>query len=163
VNSKFIRNGNNAAAGGRHRRRKPRNLLYSTWCFPASDFSVAVKAYAKFCRESFARTGYRCDLPATGYRISQDTSALLSPSFDEPLIALQTLSTQTRGWDDFVLDLSEFAENWGGTPLFNQTVATQVPYVSQTYGGRMEFFRKIRRQLDPEGRLLNPYLARYFK
>ena len=163
VNSKFIRNGNNAAAGGRHRRRKPRNLLYSTWCFPASDFSVAVKAYAKFCRESFARTGYRCDLPATGYRISQDTSSLLSPSFDEPLIALQTLSTQTRGWDDFVLDLSEFAENWGGTPLFNQTVATQAPYVSQTYGGRMEFFRKIRRQLDPAGRLLNPYLARYFK
>jgi len=163
VNSKLVRNGNNVAAGGRRRRRRPGNFLYSTWCFPASDFSVVVKAYARFCRETFARTAYRCDLPAAGYRVAQDNSALLSPSFDEPLIALQTISTQKRGWDDFVLDLSEFAENWGGIPLFNQTVATRPAYISDTYGGRMEFFRKIRRQLDPDNRLLNPYLARYFR
>jgi FAD/FMN-containing dehydrogenase len=163
VNSKLVRNGNNATAGGRHRRRKPSKLLYSTWCFPASDFSVIVKAYARFCRETFARTGYRCDMPAVGYRVAQDNSALLSPSFDEPLIALQTISTQRRGWEDFVLDLSEFAENWAGTPTFSQTVSTRAAYVSQTYSGRMEFFRKIRRQLDPGGRFLNPYLARYFK
>ncbi len=163
VNSKLLRNGNNAAAGGRHRRRKPGNLLYSTWCFPASDFSVVVKAYARFCRETFAHTAYRCDLPAVGYRIARDNSALLSPSFDEPLIALQTTSTQKRGWEGFALDLSEFAENWGGTPLFNQTLSTRDAYVSQTYGGRMDFFRKIRRQLDPDNRLLNPYLARYFQ
>ena len=162
VNSKLVRNGNNAAAGGRHRRRKPSNLLYSTWCFPASDFSVVVKAYAKFCRETFAHTAYRCDLPAVGYRVARDNFALLSPSFDEPLIALQTTSTQKRGWEGFVLDLSEFAENWGGIPLFNQTLSPRDAYVSQTYGGRMDFFRKIRRQLDPDNRLLNPYLARYF-
>jgi len=163
LNSKLVRNGNNVTAGGRHRRRKPSNLLYATWCFPASDFSVVVKAYARFCRETFARTAYRCDLPAVGYRVAQDNSALLSPSFDEPQIALQTISTQKRGWDDFILYLSEFAENWGGTPLFNQTPSTRDAYVSQTYSGRMEFFKKIRRQLDPEDRLLNPYLARYFK
>jgi FAD/FMN-containing dehydrogenase len=163
LNSKLVRNGNNVHAGGRHRRRKPSKLLYSTWCFPASDFSVVVKAYARFCRETFARTAYRCDMPAVGYRVAQDNSALLSPSFDEPLIALQTISTQKRGWEDFMLDLSEFAENWGGTPLFNQTPSTRDAYVAQTYGGRMEFFKKIRRQLDPDDRLLNPYLARYFK
>ena len=163
LNSRLVNNGNNAAASGRHRRRKTNNLLYSTWCFPASDFSVVVKAYARFCRETFARTAYRCDLPATGYRVARDNSALLSPSFDEPLIALQTISTQKQGWDSFALDLAEFAEKWGGTPLFNQTAAARPAYVSQTYSGRMEFFRKIRRQLDPDNRLLNPYLARYFK
>jgi len=163
VNSRLVKKGNNATASGRHRRRKPGNLMYSTWCFPASDFSVVVKAYARFCRETFARTAYRCDLPAAGYRVARDNCALLSPSFDEPLIALQTISTQKRGWDDFVLDLAEFAENWGGTPLFNQTVAARPAYVSQTYSGRMEFFRKIRRQLDSDNRLLNPYLARFFK
>lgn len=162
VNSKLVRNGNNVTAGGQHRRRKPSNLLYSTWCFPASDFSVVVKAYAKFCRETFAHTAYRCDLPAVGYRVARDSSALLSPSFDEPLIALQTTSTQRRGWEGFALDLSEFAENWSGTPLFNQTLSPRDAYVSQAYGGRMEFFKKIRRQLDPDNRLLNPYLARYF-
>ena len=163
VNSRLVRNGNNVTAGGRHRRRKPSNLLYSTWCFPASDFSVVVKAYARFCRETFAQTAYRCDLPAVGYRVAQDNLALLSPSFDEPLIALQTVSTQKHGWDSFMMDLSEFAENWGGTPLFNQSLATRDAYVSQTYSGRMEFFKKLRRQLDPENRFLNPYLARYFK
>ena len=162
VNTRLLRKGNNVAAGGRHKRRKPSSLLYSTWCFPASEFSIVVKAYARFCREQFARTAYRCDMPAVGYRVAMDNSALLSPSFDEPLIALQTLSTQSRGWDNFVLDLSEFAESWGGTPIFNQTLATRSEYVSQTYSGRMEFFRKIRRQLDPHNRLLNPYLARYF-
>lgn len=162
VNTRLLRKGNNVAAGGRHKRRKPSSLLYSTWCFPASEFSIVVKAYARFCREQFARTAYRCDMPAVGYRVAMDNSALLSPSFDEPLIALQTLSTQRRGWDDFVLDLSDFAESWGGTPIFNQTLATRSDYVSQTYHGRMEFFRKIRRQLDPHNRLLNPYLARYF-
>ena len=163
VNSKLLRNGNNVTAGGRHKRRKPNKLLYSTWCFPASDFSVVVKAYARFCRETFAQSAYRCDMPAVGYRVARDNSALLSPSFDEPLIALQTTSTQRRGWEDFVMDLSEFAENWSGTPVFNQTVSTRPAYVSQTYSGRMEFFRKIRRQLDPDDRFLNPYLARYFK
>jgi FAD binding domain/D-arabinono-1,4-lactone oxidase len=163
VNSMPVGNGNNAAAGGRHRRRKPSNLLYSTWCFPASDFSVVVKAYAKFCRETFAHTAYRCDLPAVGYRVARDNAALLSPSFEEPLIALQTTSTQKRGWDGFALDLSEFAESWGGIALFNQTLAPSDTYVSQSYGGRLEFFKKIRRQLDPDGRLLNSYLARYFK
>ena len=71
VNAMPVRNGNNVAAGGRHRRRKSSNLLYSTWCFPASDFSVVVKAYAKFCRETFAHTAYRCDLPAVGYGLQE--------------------------------------------------------------------------------------------
>ena len=163
VNSRLVKNGNNVTASGRHRRRKPRNLLYSTWCFPASDFSLIAKAYARFCRETFATTAYRCDMPAVGYRIARDSSALLSPSFDEPLIALQTVSTASRGWEGFVLDLAEFAESWGGTPLFNQSLATRAEYVSQTYNGRIEFFRKIRQQLDPDDRLLNPFLARYFK
>jgi len=163
VNSRLVKNGNNVAAGGGHGRKKPSSLMSSTWCFPASDFSVIVKAYARFCREKFAQTAYRCDMPAVGYRVAQDNSALLSPSFDEPLIALQTISTQRQGWDDFVLDLSDFAENWGGTPTFNQTLGTRAEYVSQTYGGRLEFFKKIRRQLDPHNRLLNPYLERYFR
>ena len=33
------------------------------------------------------------------------------------MISLTTASTQQKGWDDFVIDLAEFAEKWGGTPL----------------------------------------------
>jgi FAD/FMN-containing dehydrogenase len=162
VNTKLVTTGNNATATGPRRRRKPRNLWQSTWCFPASDFSVVIKAYREFCNTTLATSGFRTDMPALGFRLGRDTSALLSPSFDEPLVALQTMSTNDKGWEDFVIDLAQFAENWGGVPLFNLTRATRAEYTRQIYGDRLEFFRKIRRQLDPRGRLLNPFLAQYF-
>ena len=162
VNSRLVRNGNNVTATGARMRRKPRNLLQSTWCFPASDFSVVIKAYREFCCDMLSQSGYRTDLPAVGYRISRDVSAILSPSFDEPLFALQTTSTQEKGWEDFVIDLAQFAENWGGTPMFNQTRAIRAEYGKQMYTNRLEFFRKMRRQLDPQGRLLNPFMAQFF-
>jgi len=161
VNTRLVRSGNNASSV--RRRRKPRKLLTSTWCFPASDFSVVIKAYREFCRDTLAGSGYRTDLPVVGYRVGRDASALLSPSFDEPLIALQTTSTQAKGWEDFVIDLAQFAENWGGTPLFNQSLSVRMEYGSQMYGNRLEFFRKIRRQLDPHERLLSPFLAQFFR
>ncbi len=163
VNTRLVRNGNNVTATGARKRRKPRNLLRSTWCFPASDFSVVIKAYREFCSDTLASSGYRTDLPVVGYRVARDASAILSPSFDEPLIALQTSSTQEKGWEDFVIDLAQFAENWGGTPLFSESRAMRAEYGAQMYTNRLTFFRKIRLQLDPHGRLLNPFLAQYFQ
>jgi FAD/FMN-containing dehydrogenase len=160
VNTRLVKNGNNNTSAGR--KRKPRNRVQSTWCFPASDFSVVIKAYGEFCRNTLENSGYRTDLPVAGFRVSKDTSALLSPSFDEALIAFQVSSTQEKGWEDFVIDLAQFAENWGGTPLFNQSRSMQAEYGKQIYASRLEVFRKIRRQLDPQGRLLNPFLAQYF-
>ena len=162
VNSRLVRNGNNATATGAQRRRKPRNLRQSTWCFPASDFSVVIKAYREFCTATLDGSGFRTDLPAVGYRLGRNTTALLSPSFDEPLVALQTSSTTDRGWEDFVIDLGQFAENWGGIPLFSLSRSIRPEHARQSYTNRLEFFRKIRRQLDPECRLLNPFLAQYF-
>ena len=162
VNSRLVQTGNNATATGVRRRRKYRNLLHSTWCFPASDFSVVIKAYREFCQATLDGSGFRTDLPAVGYRLGRDTSALLSPSFDEPLVALQTSSTSDKGWEDFVIDLGQFAENWGGVPIFSLSRSVRAEYARQIYTNRIEFFRKIRRKLDPEGRLLNPFLAQYF-
>lgn len=162
VNTRLVGNGNNAAAlsgysGGKRRRGR----VYSTWCFPAANFSVIVKAYRDFCLTTYANSGYRCDLPAIGHRICRDPSSPLSPAHDESMIALTTLSTQTRGWDDFVIDLAEFAENWGGTPLVSQSRALRAEHVIQTYAHRLDLFRRMRRQLDPEGRLLSPFLAQF--
>jgi FAD/FMN-containing dehydrogenase len=103
------------------------------------------------------------NMPAVGYYVHQDRSALLSPSFDEPMIALQTSSTQARGWEDFVIDLADFAEHWAGVPLFSQTRSLRADYARQVYGARLDFFRKIRRQLDPDDRLLTPFMAQYFQ
>lgn len=162
VNSRFVTSGSNASAQCRTASAAKR-VLYSSWCFPATDFSVVLKAYQEFCRSSYERTNYRCDLPAVGYRIARDNSAVLSPAFDETMIVLQTTSTQHNGWEDFVIDLSDFAETWGGVPIFNQTRSARADYAKQVYAARLEYFRRMRRQMDPEDRLLTPFMAQYFK
>jgi L-gulonolactone oxidase len=164
VNGRFVTAGNNTLAGfpGRQYSRA-RNLLYTTWCFPAADFSVVARAYRQFCRQTYASSGYRCDMPAVGYYVHTDRSALLSPSFDEPMIVLRTSSTQAKGWEDFVIDVADFAEHWAGVPLFSQTRSLRADYARQVYGARLDYFRKLRRQVDPDDRLLTPFMAQYFR
>jgi FAD/FMN-containing dehydrogenase len=164
VNNRFVTSGSNSTAspddGPRERQRV---LNYSTWAFPAADFAIVVQAYREFCLRVRKESGFRCDMPTVGYRIARDRSALLSPSFDEPMIALCAMSTQEKGWEDFVLDFAEFAEQWGGMPLFNQTRGLTPGYCSEAFGSRLDFFRRIRRQLDPDDRMMNPFLLQYFR
>lgn len=162
VNSRFVKSGTNATCQpNKHRHAGARGCYYSTWAFPAADFSMVVKAYRDFCESTYAACRYRCDMPAAGFRLCQDNSSLLSPSFDESMIALTTASTQAQGWDDFVIDLAEFAEKWGGMPLFSQSRAFRSNHAIQTYTNRLDFFRRMRRQLDPENRLLSPFMAQF--
>lgn len=137
-------------------------LRYSTWLFPATDFAIVVKAYRDFCLRVREETGFRCDLPTVGYRLNRDQSALLSPSFDEPMVALRAVSTPVPGWENFAIDFGEFARHWGAAPLFNQSQELDPLYARQVFGPRLEFFRKLRRQLDPENRMMNPFLSQYF-
>jgi hypothetical protein len=137
-------------------------LKYSTWMFPAADFSIVVQAYRDFCIRVRNETGFRCDMPTVGFRLCRDQSALLSPSFDEPMFVLRAVSTQTRGWEDFAIDFGEFAQHWGGVPFFNQTRGLTPAYASQVFGTRLDFFRRMRRRIDPENRMMNPFLLQYF-
>ncbi|HEX7063320.1 MAG TPA: FAD-binding oxidoreductase [Woeseiaceae bacterium] len=163
VNNRFVSVGSNSTAAprGDGPDRQP-SLNYSTWVFPAADFSIVVQAYREFCLRIRKQSGFRCDLPTMGFRVARDRSALLSPSFDEPMFALSAVSTQTKGWEDFVLDFAEFAEQWGGMPFFNQTRSLTAAYCSEAFGSRLDFFRRIRRQLDPDNRMMNPFLLQYF-
>ena len=77
------------------------------------------------------------------------------------MITITTASTQGQGWEDFVIDLAEFAEKWGATPLISESRALRAEHVIQTYDKRLDFFRRMRRQLDPENRLLSPFLAQF--
>ncbi|MDA0706744.1 MAG: hypothetical protein O2805_09035, partial [Proteobacteria bacterium] len=160
LNSRFVKSGTNAVAQSGNKQGR-RNTFYSTWCFPAANFSMIALAYREFCASILESSQYRCDLPAVGYRLNRDSSAPLSPSFDETMIALTTASTQSKGWENFVIDLAEFAEKWGGTPIISQSRALRAENVIQTYSSRLDVFRRLRRQLDPEDRLLSPFLAQF--
>lgn len=137
-------------------------LNYSTWFFPAAEFPLVVPAYRDLCLTVRKDSGFRCDMPTVGYRLPQDGSALLSPSHDGPMFALRAVSTQTRGWDDFAIDLGDFARKWGGTPLFNQTRELSPAHAGEIFGNRLEYFRRARRRIDPDNRMMNPFLSQYF-
>lgn len=137
-------------------------LKYSTWCFPASDANMVIQAYQHFCKNYYKEHKFRCDMPSVGFKLSVDRSALLSPSFDEPMFALRAISNPYPQWDDFVFEYGAFAQQWGGVPLFNQSMNVEMNYAALAYGSRLEFFRKVRRQMDPDNRMLNPFLAQYF-
>jgi L-gulonolactone oxidase len=164
VNNRLVTSGSNATVKlyTDHAALHGAPLQYSTWMFPAADFSIVVQAYRDFCHRVKNETGFRCDMPTVGFRLCRDQSALLSPSFDEPMFVLRAVSTQTTGWEDFAIDFGEFAQHWGGMPFFNETRAMLPEYANQVFGSRLEFFRRMRRRIDPDNRMMNPFLKQYF-
>jgi hypothetical protein len=163
VNNALVKSGSNAVEqSGRYRMLGAKSrFTYTTWAFPAADFPSVVLAYKLFSKEHYLRSGFRCDMPTVGFRLNQDRSALLSPSFDSPMFTLSPLSTQTQGWDDFVLDFADFAAQHRGVPFFNQTRNVTPDVVAQRFGARLQFFNKVRNQLDPHDRLLNQFFQAY--
>lgn len=163
VNNALVRSGSNSVEqSGRYRMLGSRNrFTYTTWAFPAAEFATTALAYKLFCKEYYARTGFRCDMPTVGFRLNRDRSSLLSPSFDSSMFTLSPLSTQIDGWDDFVLDFADFAAKHHGVPLFNQTRNAAPEVVNQRFGTRLAFFNKVRRQLDPYDRLVNQFFQAY--
>ena len=123
MNNALVRSGSNSVEqSGRYRLLGSKSrFTYTTWAFPAAEFANTALAYKLFCKEYYARTGFRCDMPTVGFRLNRDRSALLSPSFDSAMFTFSPLSTQTEGWDDFVLDFADFAAKHHGVPFFNQT------------------------------------------
>lgn len=147
---------------GRFRKTGPQSFVYCTWGFPATQLTKIAGAYKLFCRMHYAKTGFRCDLPTIAYRLGQDRSALLSPAYDGPLVTLSPLCSDDRGFGDFMFEFAEFATEHSGVPFFNQTTNATPQCVNRCYGQRIEMFRKVRRRLDPENRLLNQFFANYF-
>ncbi len=164
VNNALLRSGSNSVEqSGRYRSLGSKSrFTYATWAFPAAEFANTALAYKLFCKEHYARTGFRCDMPTVGFRMNRDRSALLSPSFDSPMFTISPLSTQLDGWDDFLFDFADFAAHNRGVPFFNQTRNITAEVVQQRFGNRLAFFDKVRRELDPDNRLLNSFFQSFF-
>jgi FAD/FMN-containing dehydrogenase len=163
INNALFHSGSNSVEqSGRFRGLGARrHFNYCSWAFPVANFGAIALAYRDFSHEHYARNGFRCDMPTIAFRLHQDRSALLSPTFDGPVFTLSPISTQNDGWDAFVFEFAEFAAEHAGIPIFNQTRNATAEIVGQRYGSRLAFFRRVRNELDPENRLLNPYFATY--
>lgn len=134
-------------------------FVFSMWSFGEAQFFAALEDYFRFCAAYARRTGFRCDLPAVGYRMMQDRNALLSFTHDANAMSIDPASTGGPGWDAFLKAFNEFSSARGGHPLFNQTKHLTPEQVRAAYSGRWEQFADARRIWDPGDRFLSRYFA----
>lgn len=134
-------------------------FVFSMWSFDEAKFFDTLEDYARFCREYEVRTGYRCDLPAVGYRMVADDNALLSFTHDASAMSIDPVSTGGPGWDEFLKAFNEFSSAHDGHPLINQTKHLTPEQVAKAFGPRWSEFARARRERDPKNRLLSGYFA----
>jgi L-gulonolactone oxidase len=144
----------------RHKDKPGRfSFVFSMWSFDEDRFFDVLEAYVRFCHEYAETTGFRCDLPAVGYRLVKDQNALLSYAHDADAMSIDPASTAGPGWDAFLKAFNAFASERDGHPLFNQTKHLTPAQVRKAFGARWDEFARARRAWDPQGRLLSRYFA----
>jgi hypothetical protein len=141
----------------------PYKFVFSMWSFDEAQFFDTLDAYVRFCYDYWQRTGYRCDLPAVGYRMVADKNALLSFTHDAPSISIDPVSTGGPGWDEFLKAFNEFSSAHNGHPLLNQTKHLTAEQVGKAFGARWSEFARARRERDPANRLLSGYFSNLLK
>jgi FAD/FMN-containing dehydrogenase len=163
INTRLVDAGSNAVEQtGKFRKVGPASRIRSsTWVFPAKDFPAMLYSYREYCQRHYKTVRFRCNLPAVVHRLAKDSSAVLSSSFSGPAFALSLRTTVTDGWDDFLLDFGAIASRFGGIPVFNQTLGFTPEHAAKAYGARLERFRILRHQMDPQDRMLNQFFAEH--
>jgi len=130
---------------------------FSLFAFPEDDYPTAITDFYKFCNDYYNQKGYRSNLLYVGYRIAQDQKALLSYSYDGPVMTIDPVSTANPGWFDFLDAYNQFCAGRNGKPLLNQTPGLTAAMVKKAYGDKLKVLENTRRQYDPTDRLLNEY------
>ena len=74
-------------------------------------------------------------------------------------MTLDPVSTADPGWEDFLVAYNEFSSQHGGVPLFNQTKSITPAQARLAFGDRLDRFNKVRKEYDPDDRLLSAYFA----
>ena len=164
VNNRLVASGSNSTEQtGQFKKlgQSPRRIAYGVWLFPAEQFGEVITAFQEFCRRHYKETGFRCDLPAIAYRINQNSEAWLSPTFGHSVFALNVRATNMKGWENFLLEYAEFSARFKAVPLLNQTRSFTPNHVANVYGRRLKEFRKMRKHLDPQNRLLNQFFSEH--
>jgi FAD/FMN-containing dehydrogenase len=132
---------------------------FSLWAFPVKGYAKVLRDYFAFCRRHYDEHGYRTNMPNVGYHILEDKSSWFSYAHEGPVFTIDPVSTANEGWTEFLAAYNEFAIARGGKPLFNQTPGITRAQARSAFGQRLDIFEARRRELDPDGRLLNQYFA----
>jgi len=132
-------------------------LTFSLWAFDRDDFGPVLREFRTFLRAHYQRTGYRSFMLTAGYHVRQDSGSLLSYSREASVLTIDPTGTGEPGWDDFVLAFNTFCVARKARPLLNQSPYLTAEQVSGAFGEPWERMKALRKDWDPEDRLLNDY------
>jgi hypothetical protein len=135
---------------------------FSLCAFPEDEFADTLTAYVDWVNEYQRRNQYRINLLHVGYRIAQDQQALLSYSYNGPVMTIDPVSTGNPGWPEFLAAYNDWCANRNGAPLLNQTFGVTNAILRRAYGDRLDVIAAARKQFDPAGRLLNDFFKNVF-
>ncbi len=134
---------------------------FTFWAFPRDQWLGNLRAYVEFRDAWYQKTGFRPNMPCGAYHIRKDQNALLSYSYDGEVFSIDPIHAPTNlnQWQDFLKAFNDFAYKRNGLPLLNQSPFIERAHVENAYGARWKQFSDWVRQVDPNGRMLNPYFA----
>src|SRR5579863_4401242 len=130
---------------------------FSLFAFPEDEYPAALTDFFKFCKDYYSQKEYRSTLLYVGYRIAQDQKALLSYSYDGPVMTIDPVSTANPGWFEFLDAYNQFCSDRNGRPLLNQTPGLTKAIVAKAFGDKLTTLENTRKQYEPTDRLLNDY------
>jgi FAD/FMN-containing dehydrogenase len=134
---------------------------FTFWAFPRAEWVSNLKAYLEFSENHFKKYGFRCNIPLGSYFIRQDTSSLLSYSYDGDILSLDPIHAYSHrdqlAWEHFLQEFNAWAHSRGGIPLLNQSPFVEKEHVVTAYGERWQQLSAWVRTVDPNGRMLNPF------
>jgi FAD binding domain/D-arabinono-1,4-lactone oxidase len=134
---------------------------FTFWAFPRRQWLSNLRAYLEFRDRHFKKYGFRCNMPLGSYFIRKDTSSFLSYSFDHDVFSIDPIHacTNRADWERFLQEFNAFAYERNGVPLLNQSPFVDRLQVTAAYGTRWEEFSARIKEMDPDGRMLNPFFA----
>lgn len=136
---------------------------FSIWAFPREEYPQAIRDYFAFCKDYYAKNGYRTDMLNVGYHIAQDRQSIFSYTRRGPVLTLDPVSTGGLGWQGFLTAYNEFCIEHNGTFLMNQTPGVTPLQAKAAFGPEIKRFLELRRRRDPNDRFYNDYFRHLFE
>jgi hypothetical protein len=134
---------------------------FTFWAFPRSQWLRMLREYLDFTDRHFKATGFRCNMPLGSYHIRRDSHSILSYTQDDEIFSIDPIHAPTDlpAWQNFLRAFNDFAYERKGIPLLNQSPFVERRHVEAAYGERWRQFSRWVAEMDPTGRMRNPFFA----
>lgn len=127
------------------------------YAIPVRFGKEAVRAVRKLMLEDFPEAIYPIE-----YRFTAGDGAWISPFFEQDSVTVSVSGEPGTDYWDFLRGVDAILRSYGGRPHWGKMHFLTGDDVTAIYP-RVNDFRKIRRELDPEGIFLSEHLSPYFK